>query len=274
MSKGTKGQWKATDGFQVGQEGKAEANERQAQAEPLVQGATNFDRDPTRTTFPAIYGVDLKTRAKENLKSQIAKGSAGGAGAGALGDMLGQRQVMLDNETTDWLLQEVNRVELMKFDQYFEKCAREAGYFGTPQGLEYLKKIRPEYFKKRRKLAKWIANAQLKIFDLEMNGIQSDKDLQFSYMLQSLDNAQVQILKSPVHLLYQANTYDSTDTVTAYRPGIFARPQVPGDADRAPWAGLGTTNSTGGNTGLGGFAQGQGDVAGFNWPSFTSTSLF
>jgi hypothetical protein len=251
------GNWKGGDGFEVGNRGSAEARAKEKMEEPLVQKPTNFRADhadePERQTFPAIYGVDLQARRREKILASISQGtfSAGADGQkrGELGKMLGDRQVMLDDKTTSWLMQEEDRLALMAKDKYFEDSAISSGLFSTPHGLEYLHKIRPQYFKDRRKLAKWVANAQLKLFDLRFNGVHTPQDFDFMYMIQSLSEDQKKILKKPVWLLNTAAA--DVDPGTWYQPGLFARSRAPEDGANASFAGMGSRDAQGNNTGAG-----------------------
>jgi hypothetical protein len=249
------GNWKGGDGFEVGNRGSAEARAKEKMEEPLVQKPTNFraaDADePERQTFPAIYGVDLQARRREKILASITKGQLGANGGekGELGKMLGDRQVMLDDRTTSWLMQEEDRLALMAKDKYFEDSAIQSGLFSTPHGLEYLHKIRPQYFKDRRKLAKWVANAQLKLFDLRFNGVHTPQDFDFMYMIQSLSEDQKKILKKPVWLLNTAAA--DVDPGTWYKPGVFAQSRAPDDGSNASFAGMGSRDAQGNNTGAG-----------------------
>lgn len=256
------GNWKGGDGFEVGNRGSAEARAKEKMEEPLVQTPTNFRKpdadEPERQTFPAIYGVDLNARRREKILASITKGQLGsGEDRGELGKMLGDRQVMLDDKTTSWLMQEEDRLALMAKDKYFEDSAIESGLFSTPHGLEYLHKIRPQYFKDRRKLAKWVANAQLKLFDLRFNGVHTPQDFDFMYMIQSLTEDQKRILKKPVWLLNTAAA--DVDPKTWYKPGVFAQTRTPLDGANASFAGMGSRDAAGNNTGAGIGLQPEGD---------------
>lgn len=257
MSEGGK-QWKGGDGFEVGHRGSAEARAKERMEEPLVQDVTTFRRttdgtgigadpngQPERQVFPAIYGVDLQARRREKILADITRGQlgAGGGGKTPLAEMLGDRQVMLDDKTTSWLLQEEDRIALMAKDKYFEDSAIASGLFGTPHGLEYLHKIRPQYFKDRRKLAKWVANSQLKLFDLRFNGVHTPQDFDFMYMIQSLTADQKKVLAKPVWLLNQLDA--KTDPADWFQPGIFARSRAPLDGATASFAGMGSKDGPG-----------------------------
>lgn len=255
------GKWKGGDGFEVGHRGSAEARAKEKMEEPLVQDVVNFRAEggggaagpdqwdvngsnPERQTFPAIYGVDLQARRREKILSEITKNQLGAGGQKTeLGKMLGDRQVMLDDKTTSWLLQEEDRIALMAKDKYFEESAINSGLFSTPHGLEYLHKIRPQYFKDRRKLAKWVSNAQLKLFDLRFNGVHTPQDFDFMYMIQSLSEDQKKVLTKPVWLLNQLDA--KTDPSDWFQPGIFARSRAPNDGSNASFAGMGSWGGPG-----------------------------
>lgn len=267
------GKWKGGDGFEVGHRGSAEARAKEKMEEPLVQPVTNFRRQrdevvdddgnvvrpagfdqdgkhDERQTFPAIYGVDLQARRREKILSEFTKNQLGNGGQGGdagkkgeLAQMLGDRQVMLDDKTTAWLLQEEDRMALIAKDKYFEESAIASGLFSTPHGLEYLHKIRPQYFKDRRKLAKWVSNAQLKLFDLRFNGVHTPQDFDFMYMIQSLGPDQKEILKHPVWLLNQYTAEVGADSW--FKKGLFARSRAPDAQVNASFAGMGSRSGSG-----------------------------
>jgi hypothetical protein len=235
------GQWKGGEKWDVSGEAKQVSDKQFHMAEPLQQvpynGGTEDATAPNRDArYPAIYGVDLEERRRQKLLSDI----AGGQNA-QLKAQLGNRQVMLDEGTTRWLIEEQDRIALIQQDEYFEKSA--AHLFANPNDLKYLKEIKPDYWERRVKLAKWVSEAQLKIFDIMMNGVQSQEDFQFAYMLQSLDEKQKALLKEPVWNLTRIGNAGRTGK---YQPGLFRKPAQPNPADRAPWSGIG-----GGYAGLG-----------------------
>jgi len=238
------GKWEQTS-FDVTGEASAEVRHREKEQAPLVQPKVNFGlKNPvdTTTTWPAVYGVDLEARRREKLLRDITTGTlhAGGEQTN-VGQLLGERQVMLDDKTTSWLLKEQDRLALINKDKYFEDSAHHAHLFETPHGLEYLHKIKPDYFERRMKLAKWVANAQLKLYDLAMNGIHTPADFDFAYMLQSLTPDQKAILKQPIWMLNQANT--GVGTRINYSSGIFAKVLVPKRGSTANFAGVGGPGS-------------------------------
>lgn len=250
------GKWKGGDGFDVTGEGKGEQRAKERAEEPLTQRATNFQTAANNPnvnqageraiTFPAVYGVDMQERKRQAILRDITLNQQGRGGANEgnslpTRDLIGDRQVMLDDRTVSWLMDEQDRMGLIAKDQYFEESAVKSGLFSTPHGLKYLQGIRPDYFKRRRKLAKWVANAQLKLFDMRMNGIQNQQDFDFMYMLQSLTEEQKKILTKPVWLL---NSLRDVDDKPSWQPGLFTRPSQP-KAQVAAFAGMGSINSRG-----------------------------
>lgn len=235
-SRNAKGQWKGGEKWDVSGDAKAVSDKQYGLSEPLKQsplngqpgdaGLATGDQNPR---YPAIYGVDLTERRRQKLLSDISTGN------GPLKAQLGNRQVMLDEGTTSWLLSEQSRAELITQDLYFEKSAAEL--FKNPAGLKYLQQIKPDYFERRRKLAKWVANAQLKIFDMMMNGVQSPEDFQFMYMLQSLSAEQKKLLNVPV---WNLTNVGAVNDQTVYQKGLFRKPSAPDTRTNSmPWAGVG-----------------------------------
>jgi hypothetical protein len=157
--------------------------------------------------------------------------------------MIGDRQVMFTERDAKWLVQEQERMQLINKDAYFEESAIKSGLFSTPHGLEYLHKIRPSYFRDREKLVEWVSAAQLKLFNLRFNGVQSEQDFDFMYMLQGLSEKQKSILQKPVWLL---NEFDAQSDITkAFQPGLFARPRAPKPDVTASFAGMGSKGGSG-----------------------------
>lgn len=251
------GKWKGGDGFDVTGEGRQEERAKEKAEEPLVNKPTNFSagrggnrvENGETVTYPAVYGVDMGERKRQALLRDITLGGQTSAGGLPTRELIGDRQVMLDQQTVDWLMREQDRMSLIAKDQYFERSAIESGLFSTPHGLDYLHKIKPDYFKRRRKLAKWVANAQLKLFDIRMNGIQNQADFEFLYMLQSLDASQKKVLTKPVWLLNQlgSGTGETGDVSNApdWQAGIFTRSRMPRESQVASFAGMGSVAGTG-----------------------------
>jgi hypothetical protein len=272
MSKGG-GKWKGGDGFDVTGEGRQEERAKEKMEEPLVNRATNFQAKQggqrneagESVTYPAVYGVDMSERKRQAILRDITyKGQTSGSGLPTR-DLIGDRQVMLDQQTVDWLMREQDRMALISKDKYFEESAIKSGLFETPHGLKYLQGIKPDYFKRRRKLAKWVANAQLKLFDIRMNGIQSQQDFEFMYMLQSLDADQKHILTKPVWLLNQIGPHTQGVSGGVYngpdwQSGIFTRSRAPNDGQVAAFAGMASKGSQGITSGTS-----QGGVADWGW---------
>jgi hypothetical protein len=257
MSKGG-GKWKGGDGFDVTGEGRQEERAKERAEEPLVNRATNFQAradggrngDGEAVTYPAVYGVDMAERKRQAILRDLTyKGQTSSTAALDTRKLVGDRQVMLDQQTVDWLMREQDRMALITKDKYFEESAIKSGLFNTPHGLKYLQGIKPDYFKRRRKLAKWVANAQLKLFDMRMNGIQNQQDFEFMYMLQSLDKDQKQILTKPVWLLNQIGPKGDdgmgVDVEASWQSGIFTRSRAPDDKQIAAFAGMGSPASLG-----------------------------
>lgn len=256
----SKGKWKGGDGFDVTGEGRQEERAKEKMEEPLVNKPTNFgvgkpgyDTTGQRTgetvTYPAVYGVDMAERKRQAILRDITYKGQTAPGGLPTRELIGDRQVMLDQQTVDWLMREQDRMSLIAKDQYFEQSAIKSGLFSTPHGLDYLHKIKPDYFKRRRKLAKWVANAQLKLFDIRMNGIQNQQDFEFLYMLQSLDASQKKVLTKPVWLLNQLGSGDgegnAVDNSPSWQQGIFTRSRAPKPTQVASFAGMGSLNGTG-----------------------------
>ncbi|QKE44424.1 hypothetical protein [Yaravirus sp. 'brasiliensis'] len=253
----SKGKWKGGDGFDVTGEGREQERADEKAREPLMNKPTNFSvgkggdrvQNGESVTYPAVYGVDMAERKRQAILRDITyKGQTSSTGLPTR-DLIGDRQVMLDQQTVDWLMREQDRMALINKDQYFEQSAIKSGLFSTPHGLDYLHKIKPDYFKRRRKLAKWVANAQLKLFDIRMNGIQNETDFNFLYMLQSLDESQKKILTKPVWLLNQLGSGAGEGQDVSNKPdwqsGIFTRPRVPNSNQVSSFAGMGSVNGTG-----------------------------
>jgi hypothetical protein len=245
------GKWKGGDGFEVGSRGSAEAREMEKMQEPLVQEAITFrpkDADNAKyggsnPAYPAIYGVDLKERERQKVLAEVSRGQLSGGARSDLGQMIGDRQVMFTERDAKWLIQEQERMQLINKDAYFEESAIKSGLFSTPHGLEYLHKIRPSYFRDREKLVEWVSAAQLKLFNLRFNGVQSEQDFDFMYMLQGLSEKQKSILQKPVWLL---NEFEAEDDITkAFQPGLFARPRAPELGVTASFAGMGSKGGSG-----------------------------
>jgi hypothetical protein len=254
------GKWKGGDGFDVTGEGRQEQRAQEKAEEPLVNKPTNFsagrmDRQANgeTVTYPAVYGVDMGERKRQAILRDITLGGQTAPGGLDTRQLIGDRQVMLDQQTVDWLMREQDRMSLIAKDEYFERSAIASGLFSTPHGLDYLHKIKPDYFKRRRKLAKWVANAQLKLFDIRMNGIQNQADFEFLYMLQSLDANQKRVLTKPVWLLNQLGTVagenGAVSTGPDWQAGIFTRTLMPKrtgpNAQYASFAGMGSIGGTG-----------------------------
>jgi hypothetical protein len=185
-------------------------------------------------SFPAIVGVDLNERRRQAILSYLS------SGAGQ--EIIGDRKVTLDNETVDWIIKEQDRLQLIETDMYFEQSCKKAGLFETPQGLEYCRKIRPEYFERREKLAKWIAETQLKLFNINMNGIRDKDDFNFMLMYQGLNAQQKKMLELPVSMLH---TMSPDIKAGLYQQGIFRKHLFPQDwntpgGNAAGFAGIGT----------------------------------
>lgn len=233
------GKWQSTE-WDVSGEARATSNKQKDMSEPLMTraeflqsynlGNAGADND----AFPAVYGVNLDERRRQRLLSQITKGNDEG-----LKKLLGERQVMLDDKTTSWLLSEQDRLELINIDRVFEESARAQGLFANPVTLQHLQKIRPDYFKRRRQLAKWVANAQLKMFDIQMNGIQSPEDFEFDYMLKSLDKDQKLLLQKPVWMLNEV----AKGVKDEYQPGVFRQNRRPAENKNVAFAGIGSVSN-------------------------------
>jgi hypothetical protein len=209
---------------------KREAEALSKRQEPFVQSPVKGIQD----SFPAIVGVDLNERRRQAILSYL----SGAAGKSVIGD----RKVTLDNETVDWIIKEQDRLQLIETDLYFEKSCKDAGLFETPQGLEYCRKIRPEYFERREKLAKWVAETQLKLFNINMNGIRDKDDFNFMLMYQGLNAQQKHMLSLPVSMLHQL-PIDRKAGV--YQQGIFRKHLFPqgwsaDDGPHSAFAGIGT----------------------------------
>lgn len=267
----SKGKWKGGDTFDVTGEGNAEARAMENQQEPLVNKPTNFasraangrfatDRaGDAPDTFPTIYGVDFDERRRQAMLRDITTKQLSGQASG-LGDVLGDRQVMLTDRDLQWVMNEQDRLGLIEKDRYFEKSAIESGMFSTPHGLQYLRGIKPDYFERREKLAKWVANAQLKLFDIRFNGVKDQQDFNFMYMLQGLDESQKKILTKPVWLL---NTLTDVDASPNYQPGVFARSRLPDKDQVMSFAGMGSIAGTSVTQ------ASQGGISPWSWDSST-----
>jgi hypothetical protein len=170
-------------------EAKKMAEAQMDRSEPFLEAPLKGDVE----SFPAIYGVDLKEKRRQGLLKDVA--------GGALQEQLGDRQVMLDDKTIDWIIKEQDRIYMIERDMIFEASARKQGLFDNPAGLEYLHKINPGYFSRRRKMAKWLVKTQLKLFDIAMDGVANESDFDFMLMIQSLPQEQLALIDTPAHKL-------------------------------------------------------------------------
>ncbi len=228
---------KDTNRWDVAGEAKRMAEKQMDKAEPFVQTYTKGAPE----SFPTIYGVDLKEKRRQELLTKLS--SPGTAADPSLKDVLGNRQVMLDDKTVDWLIKEQDRIYMLERDLIFEANGKKQGLFDNPAGLEYLHKINPGYFKRRRKMAKWLVKTQLKLFDIAMDGVQNEQDFDFMLMIQSLSPDQRKLIDQPAHLLSSIEQKAGG----VYQEGAFRRlmlpnydPAMPVGTDRqdVPFAGF------------------------------------
>lgn len=182
---------KDTNKWDVTGQAKQMAEAQMDRTEPFLEAPLRGDPE----SFPAIYGVDMKEKRRQSLlKSATIQG-------GELKAALGDRQVMLDDKTIDWIIKEQDRIYMIERDMLFEASAKKQGLFDNPAGLEYLHKINPGYFSRRRKMAKWLVKTQLKLFDVAMDGVQNEADFDFMLMIQSLPEQQIKLIDTPAHKL-------------------------------------------------------------------------
>jgi hypothetical protein len=202
---------KDTNKWNVTGEAKRMAEAQMDRTEPFLETPLKGDVQ----SFPAIYGVDLKEKRRQGLLKDI--------GSGALQEQIGNRQVMLDDKTIDWIIREQDRIYMIERDMIFEASAKQQGLFDNPAGLEYLHKINPGYFSRRRKMAKWLVKTQLKLFDIAMDGVANESDFDFMLMIQSLPEEQLKLIDTPAHKL--SSTVYSNEGL--YQKGAFRRIRLP-----------------------------------------------
>jgi hypothetical protein len=201
-----------TNKWDVTGQAKQMAEAAMDRAEPFIQAPMKGHDE----SFPTIYGVDLKEKRRQKILKDISSG--GGQ------HELGKRQVMLDDKTVDWIIREQDRVYLIERDLIFENSAKNQGLFNNPAGLEYLHKINPGYFSRRRKMAKWLVKTQLKLFDIAMDGVANESDFDFMLMIQSLPRESLRLLELPVHKLTELRPDNNAGL---YQKGALRKARLP-----------------------------------------------
>jgi hypothetical protein len=207
---------KDTNKWNVVGQAKQMAEAQMDRTEPFIEAPLRGDIE----SFPAIYGVDLKEKRRQALLKEM----TGPATATNLRGRLGDRQVMLDDKTVDWIIGEQDRIYMIERDMIFEASAKKQGLFDNPAGLEYLHKINPGYFSRRRKMAKWLVKTQLKLFDIAMDGVQNESDFDFMLMIQSLPSEQLALIDTAAHKL---SSTPPTSREGLYQSGAFRKIRLP-----------------------------------------------
>jgi hypothetical protein len=138
---------------------------------------------------------------------------------------------------------------MIERDMIFEASAKQQGLFNNPAGLDYLHKINPGYFSRRRKMAKWLVKTQLKLFDIAMDGVANESDFDFMLMIQSLPETQLNLIDTPAHKL---SSMPDTGDDGLYQEGALRKLALPrtkrppnaidGENRQVPFAGFTATN--------------------------------
>jgi hypothetical protein len=198
---------KAEIDFDVSGDAVKETERLAKRQDPFQVGYSKLDP----RSFPAVYGADLGERRRQKVLNDLQTAFP-------------LRQQMLDDKTVDWLIKEQDRLSLIQQDLIFEKTAIRQGYFRTPQGLDYLHKIRPGYFDRRGKMAKWIMRTQERLYNIKMNGVRDEEDYQFTVLISGLTPDQQRLINRPIHEL---NRLPQDTYGLSYIPGIFRRAALP-----------------------------------------------
>lgn len=206
-----------TNKWDVSGEATQRAEAQMDKSEPFLQAPFKGQE----TAWPTIYGIDLKEKRRQNILEDAAA------------NKYGNRTVVFDDKTVDWIIREQDRIYFIERDMIFEASAKTQKLFDNPAGLEYLHKINPGYFQRRRKMAKWLVKTQLKLFDIFMNGVQNEADFDFMLMIQALPAPQMRLLNTAAHRLMELNTNNEEGL---YQKGAVRKAVLPEVDLAAPYA--------------------------------------
>jgi hypothetical protein len=218
--------------WDVSKEAKRVAEENMDKSEPFIQQPIVGDGK----FWPAIYGAPLQERKREQILRDVT--------SGALSKQLGNRQVMLDDDTIKWLMAESDRIALIESDLLFERYAKEQGLFKSPSDLAYARKIYPGYFERRDKMAEWLSATQMKIYQVRSRGVQSEDEFRFSLLIAALPAHSQRMINTPVHELMNLSSETFDDGL--YQKGAVRQVLLPtwdksssSERQQVPFAGIG-----------------------------------